>query len=138
MAQRHVVATVGEIAPGSCKLVAVAGRDVGIFNLAGAYYAILSKCPHEGAPLCKGRIVNRVESNEPGKYNVIAGSEMIRCPWHGWQYDIRTGQSWCDPDNISLRKYAVSVETGAHILKGPYVAESFPVAVEDNYVVVEI
>ena len=138
MARRHVVATVGEIASGSCKLVTVAGREVGIFNLRGEFFALLSKCPHEGASLCKGRIVSRVESDEPGKYTIIAGSEMIRCPWHGWQYDIRTGQSWCDPDNIALRQYAVSVETGEHILKGPYVAESFPVSVEDNYVVVEI
>lgn len=137
MAQRHIVAKVGEIAPGTAKLVAVAGRELGIFNLDGTYYALLSKCPHEGASLCKGKIVHRVESDEPGKYRVVADSAMIRCPWHGWQYDIRTGQSWCDPDNISLRKYAVSVEPGAAILRGPYVAETYPVAVEENYLVVE-
>jgi nitrite reductase/ring-hydroxylating ferredoxin subunit len=138
MGERHVVATVGEIAPGTSKLVAIAGREIGLFNLGGAFYALLSKCPHEGASLCKGRIVRRVESDEPGQYRVVPGSEMIRCPWHGWQYDIRTGQSWCDPDNIALRKYAVSVETGDRILQGPYVAETYPVSVEENYLVVEI
>jgi nitrite reductase/ring-hydroxylating ferredoxin subunit len=138
MAERHVVARLGEIAPGTSKLVAVAGRDVGIFNLDGAYYAILSKCPHEGASLCKGKIVRRVESDEPGRYRVVPQSEMIRCPWHGWQYDIRTGRSWCDPDNIALRQYAVAVESGQHILAGPYVAETYPVSVEENYLVVEI
>jgi nitrite reductase/ring-hydroxylating ferredoxin subunit len=138
MAERHVVARAGEIAMGTCKLVTVAGREIGLFNLAGDYYAVLSKCPHEGASLCKGKIVRRVESDEPGQYRVIAGSEMIRCPWHGWQYDIRTGQSWCDPANIALRRYAVSVEPGGHILQGPYVAETYPVTVEQNYLVVEI
>ena len=138
MAQRHVVATVGEIAPGASKLVAVAGREIGILNLAGSYYAILSKCPHEGASLCRGKIVRRVESDEPGRYRVIPGSEMIRCPWHGWQYDIRTGRSWCDADNIALRQYAVAVESGSSILAGPYVAETYPVSVEENYVVVEV
>jgi nitrite reductase/ring-hydroxylating ferredoxin subunit len=138
MARRHVVAAAADIAPGTVKLVECAGRDIGIFNLAGAFYAILSKCPHEGASLCKGKIVRRVESDEPGRYRVIAGSEMIRCPWHGWQYDIRTGQSWCDAGNIALRRYAVSIETGAQVLQGPYVAETFPVTVEKDYVVVEI
>jgi nitrite reductase/ring-hydroxylating ferredoxin subunit len=138
MGKRHVVATVGEIAPGSSKLVEVAGREIGVFNLGGAFFALLSKCPHEGASLCKGKIVHRVESDEPGRYRMIEGSEMIRCPWHGWQYDIRTGQSWCDPDNIALRRYAVSVERGDAILRGPYVAETIPVSVAENYVVVEI
>jgi 3-phenylpropionate/trans-cinnamate dioxygenase ferredoxin subunit len=138
MPARHVAARVGEIAPGTAKLVTLAGREVGIFNLGGAYFALLSKCPHEGASLCKGKIVRRVDSSGPGDYRVVAGSEMIRCPWHGWQYDIRTGQSWCDPDNIALRRYAVSVEPGEGILRGPYVAETLPVSVEENYVVVEI
>ena len=138
MAQNYVVARVGEIAPGGVKLVAVAGREIGVFNLNGAFFALLSKCPHEGASLCKGRIVHRVESDGPGHYRLVPGSEMIRCPWHGWQYDIRTGQSWCDPDNIALRHYAVSVAGGDAILQGPYVAETFPVSVEENYVVVEV
>ena len=138
MGRRFVVATVGEIAPGTSKLVAVAGREIGVFNIYGAYYALLSKCPHEGASLCKGKIVHRVESDGPGDYRLVPGSEMIRCPWHGWQYDIRTGQSWCDPDNIALRQYAVSVEPGAAIVRGPYVAEAYPVSVEQDYVVVEI
>ena len=138
MAQRHVVASVDEIASGSSKLVTLAGREIGIFNLAGSFYALLSKCPHEGASLCRGKIVNRVESDEPGRYRLVPGHEMIRCPWHGWQYDIRTGQSWCDPDNIALRRYAVSVEPGERIVKGPYVADKIPVAVEASYVVVEV
>jgi len=138
MGRRFIVATVGEIAPGMCKLVTAAGREIGVFNIDGGYYALLSKCPHEGASLCTGKIVQRVESDGPGDYRLVPGSEMIRCPWHGWQYDIRTGQSWCDPDNISLRQYAVSVEGGAEILRGPYVAEAYPVSVEQDYVVVEI
>ena len=138
MGQRYVVATVDEIAPGTSKLVAVAGREIGVFNIDGSFYALLSKCPHKGAELCKGKIVQRVASDEPGQYRVVRGSEMIRCPWHGYQYDVRTGQSWCDSDNITLRKYAVSVESGEGLLKGPYVAESYPVTVDESYVVVEV
>ncbi len=138
MSERHIVATVGEIAPGTSKLVKVAGREIGVFNISGSYYALLSRCPHKGAELCKGKIVRRVTSSEPGRYAVVPDSEMIRCPWHGWQYDLRTGQSWCDSDNVGLRKYAVSVESGEGILQGPFVAESYAVSVDESYVLVEV
>lgn len=138
MARAHVVARVGEIAPGAVKIVTVAGREIGVFNLGGEFFALISKCPHEGASLCRGKIVHRVESSGPGDYRLVPGREMIRCPWHGWQYDIRTGESWCDPANIALRRYAVAVADGGAILKGPYVAETIPVSVDENYIVVEV
>jgi 3-phenylpropionate/trans-cinnamate dioxygenase ferredoxin subunit len=138
VAKRYVVAKLGEIAPGTSKLVNVDGKEIGVFNVGGAFYALLSKCPHKGAELCKGKIVRRVASDEPGQYAVIPDSEMIRCPWHGWQYDLRTGQSWCDSDNVALRKYSVSVETGEGLLEGPFVAESYAVSVDESYVLVEI
>jgi len=51
---------------------------------------------------------------------------------------VRTGQSWCDPNNTYVRQYAVSVEPGSELLKGPYVLETFQVAVEENYVIIEM
>jgi hypothetical protein len=61
-----------------------------------------------------------------------------RCPWHGWEFDIHTGQSWCDPSKLRVKTYPVSVEPGADLVKGPYVAETYPVTVEDDYVLVEV
>jgi 3-phenylpropionate/trans-cinnamate dioxygenase ferredoxin subunit len=61
----------------------------------------------------------------------------VKCPWHGWEFDIRTGKSWCDPARFRVRQYAVSVKVGRELVEGPYMAESFPVRVENNYVVVE-
>jgi nitrite reductase/ring-hydroxylating ferredoxin subunit len=138
LAQRYIVATVGEIAPGANKLVRVAGREIGVFNIDGSYYALLSKCPHKGAELCKGKVVHRVVSDEPGQATVVPNSEMIRCPWHGYQYDLRTGQSWCDADNAGLRRYATSVETGSGLLEGPFVAETYAVSLDESYVLVEV
>ena len=63
---------------------------------------------------------------------------FLQCPWHGWEYDLRTGQSWFDPARVLVRKYDVSVEPGQELQKGPYVAETYPVSVEQQYVVVEI
>jgi nitrite reductase/ring-hydroxylating ferredoxin subunit len=62
----------------------------------------------------------------------------LRCPWHGWEFDIRTGQSWCDPTSVRARQFQVTVEPGEKLVKGPYVAETFPVSVEEDYLVLEL
>jgi nitrite reductase/ring-hydroxylating ferredoxin subunit len=59
-------------------------------------------------------------------------------PWHGWEFDVRTGRSVCDPAMIRLRKYAVDIAAGQHVVDGPYTAETVPVKVEEPYIVVEI
>ena len=64
--------------------------------------------------------------------------EIIRCPWHGWEFDIRTGQSYCDPKRFRARAYAAHVEPGASVVKGPYIAETLKVSVESDYVVVDL
>ena len=135
---RHVVARVGEIASGGRKLLHIAGRSLGVFNLKGEYFALVNRCPHQGAPLCEGMLVSLVESSGPGEYRLVRSEEMLRCPWHGWEFDIRTGQSWCEPSKLRVKTYPVSVESGAKFVKGPYTAEVYPVRVEDDYVVVDI
>lgn len=135
---RHVVATVGEVTAGRSKLVTVKGREIALFNVEGAYFAFFNRCPHAGASLCSGKIVRRVESSEPGTYRIAHDQGMLRCPWHGWQFDIRTGQAWCDPETLKLRNYPVTVEHGAELTKGPYVAETFPVSIERDYIVIDM
>jgi hypothetical protein len=83
-------------------------------------------------------IVSLVDSSEPGEYRMSRQAEMLRCPWHGWEFDIRTGQSWCDPAKVRVKTYPVTVEPGAELAKGPYVATTYSVTVEDDYVLVEI
>jgi len=135
---RQVVARASDIAPGTCRIVTVRGREIGIFNLDGEYFALANRCPHAGGPLCQGRVGPLVLSDGPGHYRLTREREFLRCPWHGWEFDIRTGQSWCDPHSVRARQYKVTVEAGDSLVKGPYVAETFPVAVEESYVVVEL
>ena len=135
---RHVVASADEIAPGTCKLVTVKGRDIGVFNIKGEYFALANRCPHAGGPLCQGTIAGLALSDGPGKYRLHRRGEFIRCPWHGWEFDIRTGQSWCDPNSARARPFKVRVEQGAELVKGPYLAERFQVSVESQYVVIEV
>ena len=135
---KHVVAAAADVVAGGIKLVNVRGREIGLFNLGGEYFALLNRCPHAGAALCSGQIMGLAQSDDPGTYRLERPGEMIRCPWHGWEYDIRTGQSWCDPKTVRVPRFAVARETGGEIVKGPYVAETFPVAVENDYLVVEM
>lgn len=154
---KYVIAPVSEILPGEKKLVTVRGRPIVIFNLNGAFFGLLNRCPHQGGSLCDGVTTGLVQSSEPGKYSYTRKGEIIRCPWHGWEFDIRTGKSWCEPLRVQARAYPVEVAHGGTLLaaeggaeggaeaggfgkrvEGPYVAETIQVSVEDDYVVVDV
>ncbi len=133
---RHVVARVDEIPVGTCKIVTVRGREIGIFNVNESFYGLINRCPHQGAKLCEGAIVSRLVSSMPGEYGLSRPGEMIRCPWHCWEFDITTGKSLCDPNSMQARMFNVEIEPGKDLVEGPFVAESVEVSVEDRYVVV--
>ena len=135
---RHVVAAAAEVAPGQGKRVEVAGREIALFNVNGEFFAFADRCPHEGAPLSKGKLVGLAEADEPGQYRLSRKNEFLRCPWHGWEFDVRTGQSWCDPTRTRVRTYEAAVASSDQLAKGPYVAETFAVTVEQDYVVIEV
>lgn len=135
---RHVVARVADIPPGSRLLVHVAGKAIAVFNLEGAFYGLLDRCPHQGASLSAGLLTGLATSPRPGEYCMSRKGEMLRCPWHGWEFDVRTGQSWCEPARIKVKRYPAEVADGAAVVRGPYVADTVTVTVEDQYVIVEI
>lgn len=142
---RYVVGRVSEIPVGGRKVVEVAGRSIGVFNLDGEFYALRNRCPHQAGPLCEGHLVGLILSSDPGEYRYLRPGEILRCPWHGWEFDVRTGQSWIDPQKVRVRRYETFVEPAeelagemAGFAKGPYVAETYSVSVDDNLVVVEI
>jgi 3-phenylpropionate/trans-cinnamate dioxygenase ferredoxin subunit len=134
---RHVVATVAEIPPGAKKLVTVKGRPIAIFNLGGDFFGLFNLCPHQGGSLCDGLLTGLLQSIEPGAFHYSRKGEIIRCPWHGWEFDIRTGKSWCDPARIRTRAYKLDTATGSALVEGPYVAETVAVRVEEDYVVID-
>jgi nitrite reductase/ring-hydroxylating ferredoxin subunit len=146
---RFVVATVDEIPAGGRKIVELAGRSIGIFNVGGEFFALRNRCPHQGGPLCEGRLWGAIEAAVPGEIRLSRPGEILTCGWHGWEFDIRTGRSWCDPARLRARTYDVRVEAGAALaedpeapaagmVRGPYTAETFPVSVDGRYVVVEV
>ncbi len=135
---KHAIAMVRDIPPGTRKLVTIKGRPIVIFNVSGSFYGLLDRCPHEGGSLSEGILTGLFESQAPGQYCLSRPGEILRCPWHGWEFDIRTGQSYCDPQKIKARNYPVVVEHGRTVVEGPYVAETIPVSVDEDFVVVEV
>lgn len=135
---KYVVAAAAEIPPGERKFVKAGGRPIVVFNLDGEFFALLDRCPHQGASLCEGYQTGCVTSEGPGSYVFDRQGEIIRCPWHGWEFDIRTGQSWFDPARTRVRKFETGVTQGSELVEGPYKAETFNVVLEEDYVVVEM
>jgi nitrite reductase/ring-hydroxylating ferredoxin subunit len=129
---RHVVAAAAEIPPGARRIVELEGRSIGVFNVGGELFALRNACPHQGGPLCLGVLSGFAAPGAPGEYRYLREGELLRCPWHGWEFDMRTGRSHLDPARTRVRTYPVDLEPGPHL------AETYPVTVEGELVVVEI
>jgi 3-phenylpropionate/trans-cinnamate dioxygenase ferredoxin subunit len=138
MAQKHVVARVDEIAPGENLAVTLSGRPIVVFNINGEFFALLDKCPHQGARLCHGVLTGFVSADGVGRSKVTRAGEILMCPRHGWEFDVRTGQSYFDPLRTRVKLYPSEIAHGDEIVKGPYKAETFPVEIEKDYVVVSL
>ncbi len=111
MAQ-HIVAQVGDIPPGGRKIVRVAGREVGIFNLEGTLYALKNVCAHQGARVCLGKVVGTTLPSDVYEFKFGLEGRVLRCPWHEWEYDIATGEALFDP-KVRVVTYPVEIIDGA-------------------------
>lgn len=137
---RIMVCRLDEFPPGERRIVQAGKRSIGVFRVGDNFYAVNNYCPHQGGPLCLGRTKPWLHSDSPGKYTMSTTEALLACPWHGWEYDLTTGQSFLGPGEAPVRTYDVSIEAAepkSGRRPGPYVAETFPVHVEDAHVVVE-
>ena len=157
---KYLVGRADEIPPGSRKIVRVAGRSIGVFNVDGEFFAIRNRCPHQGAPLCEGKLWGVLSADRPGSFHYEGRKEILTCVWHGWEFSVRTGQSWCDPQRLRVRSYDVSVDASANLpasvpeaspdyvknrmvqtvnppapgmVPGPYTVPTFRTTLEDGY-----
>ncbi len=130
----YAVCKVGELADGERVIMDINGRSVGVFNVGGEFYALRNMCPHEGAELCRGTITGMNLPGKVGEYEWVRDGEIIRCPWHGWEFDIKTGESIFNPHKVRVRSYetcAIHASEG-----GEEGVDSYAVEVNDEDVVV--
>ncbi|OUS78132.1 2Fe-2S ferredoxin [Paenibacillus sp. MY03] len=106
----HFIGLKSDFQENERKLVDVNGKSVGVFRLDGELYAVLNYCPHQGAPLCQGHVRPWVNAPAPGEFGYDRDGEILRCPWHQWEFDIKTGCMVVD-GKVRTRTYEVTVET---------------------------
>jgi nitrite reductase/ring-hydroxylating ferredoxin subunit len=82
-----------------------------VFNVAGRLYALHNGCPHKGGPLCEGRVCGTTLPTDRYAFEYGREGELIRCAWHGWEFEIATGRALADP-KVRARTYPVTVEHG--------------------------
>jgi nitrite reductase/ring-hydroxylating ferredoxin subunit len=118
----YVVARASDIPEGGRLIVKLRGREIGIFNVDGRFHAIRNRCPHRGGELCKGDVLGLVSAARPGEMRLDPGTKFLVCPWHGWEFDIETGQSWYEIEGSGpskraqgARSYGIGVRPGAEI-----------------------
>lgn len=111
--ERCILGRVSEFPPGTRRIVTVGGRSIGVFNIAGRFYALRNRCPHQGAPLCVGKVKGTTLAGRPYEYVYGRDQEILQCPWHGWEFEIATGRTSFNPHRLRVKTYDVSVELPA-------------------------
>src|SRR5688572_28069822 len=111
MPTEHFLAEAAEIPEAACRIVEINGREYGVFNVRGEFYALPNACFHQGGPLCQGKVTGTLVAIQASgwKPDWVKEGEIIRCPWHSMEVDIRTGDCLAYPRR-RLRTYPVKVE----------------------------
>lgn len=136
----HPVATTDQIPDGGRLIVDLEGRSIGVFRVGNDFYALRNLCPHQGTPLCEGPVMDTTLPSSPGSYVFGLEGRVLRCPWHGWEFDVTTGRSLFAPEACRVRRYDTSVAVEAPDLAGPDAAraERFDVSVRASTVYVHV
>jgi nitrite reductase/ring-hydroxylating ferredoxin subunit len=112
---RHVVCATADLPPGGRRIFEVRGRSIGVFNVDGRFYALHNGCPHRGGPLCEGRLGGTTLPARGHAFDFGLEGRVLRCAWHGWEFDVTTGRALADP-SVRARSYAVDVEDGELVI----------------------
>ena len=105
----YVVARLADLTPGQRKIVTIDRREIGVFNIAGEFYALRNLCPHRSGPLCQGRVRPLVITTGVYQRDYEREGEILKCPWHQYEFDIKTGQALYD-ENLRAKTYRVVQE----------------------------
>jgi nitrite reductase/ring-hydroxylating ferredoxin subunit len=108
--ERVAVIPKDELAPGTWTTRTVRRREVVIVNADGEVFAIFNRCPHQQALLSKGRLAGAPASGAPGTLAYEPGRYVLRCPWHHYEFDLRTGRCLADPERLRVATYEVREE----------------------------
>ncbi|MBC8101918.1 MAG: Rieske (2Fe-2S) protein [Cytophagales bacterium] len=112
-----VVCATSDLPPGEKRVVQddETGISIGVFNVAGEYFALKNVCPHLGAPLCLGNVHATHRPSPVFEFRPDLEGRVLRCPWHGWEFDIVTGKALYDA-NSRVASYPCTVDENGDIV----------------------
>lgn len=116
---RFEVCPADELPPGARRILRVEGREIAVLNVEGRLFAIRNACPHQGAPLGAGLVGGTMLPSAPHEYVYGMEGQILRCPWHKFEFDLATGRSLHDPERMRAAVYPVAVEDGLVVLRVP-------------------
>lgn len=112
-----VVGTIDQFPVGRFTILTVNTLEIGVLQLSnGEFHAVRNRCPHKGAAICKGIVGGTWPPSAVGELSYEREGEVLVCPWHGYEYDIKTGRELYQEHATRLRKYDVAVDEGSVVL----------------------
>jgi nitrite reductase/ring-hydroxylating ferredoxin subunit len=116
---KRAIGRIEDFPQGEVRIIDVGRHSIGIYHLDdGKLYALRNRCPHHGAPLCFGQIGGTMLPSDAGEYEFGMAGQVVRCPWHGWEFDIATGRTLFGIDKSRAVTYPVTVEDGVVSIEG--------------------
>lgn len=98
-------------------LIEIEQREIAVVYSNDEFYALLNFCTHQGAPVCEGTLTGTLSESLDGKFEWECDGELLTCPWHAWEFDIKSGE---------------------HITRSEYAIPTFETRVEDGSVYVAL
>jgi nitrite reductase (NADH) small subunit len=105
----YKIAAVSELPLNKLHTVEIEGRNIAIVRTSAGVFSIGNSCPHMGAPMCKGSIHGTMLPSDPDEYVYGEDAQVIRCPWHGYEFSIRTGESIAGAFHGRVPAYEIEV-----------------------------
>lgn len=119
------IGPIGDFAEGTIRIVQAAGRQVGVVRWDGAIYALNNRCSHQGGPVCAGILGPRLHASRPGCMELDATNPVLACPWHGWEFDVRSGRALHDRQQ-RIRSFPARIADGRVLLELPHASTAIP------------
>src|ERR1700730_424530 len=111
------VGQVDEFLVGKCRIMKIGDIEIGVVRLAsGELHAVRNRCPPRAAPICKGIVAGTWPPSPVGGLDFERDGEVLVCPWHGYEYDIKTGIELYPERPTRLGKFEITVEEGSLIV----------------------
>lgn len=105
----HLVARLSDVPADRALIVRVNSMELGLFRTAGSVVAVRNVCPHEAAPVCRGVVAGTNLTSPVHTYIHGRDGEILQCPWHGWEFDLLTGDHLAQGSSARLRQFPVEI-----------------------------